>query len=84
MEIKKRTPDLENIFNKQWKANNYQQNGMSKILDQRKEHYNKMFNIKPKEQHRKEILEANSVEGQVKKLEEQMKAVSNIHNNNFR
>ena len=45
MEIKKRTPDLENIFNKQWKANNYQQNGMSKILDQRKEHYNKMFNI---------------------------------------
>ena len=81
MEIKKRQPDLEVVFNQRWNANNYNQNGIKKAIDFNKEHFNKMYNIKPKDQQRKEILEANSVNGKVANLEEKMKAAGAFTNN---
>ena len=82
MEIKKRTPDLEQVFEQRWKVNNYNKNGFKEMTEQRKEHFNKLYNIKSKEQQRKEILEANSVNGKVSNLEAKMKAASNFRNNN--
>lgn len=82
MDIKRRNPDLETVFDQRWKANNYNQNGMKQKIEQRNNHFNNMFKIKPKDEHRKEILEANSVNGQVSRLEEKMKAAGAFVNNN--
>ena len=76
--------DLETVFNQRWKANNYNQNGMKEKIEQQNNHFNKMFNIKPKEEQRKEILKANSIEGRLERLEQSMKSLSNMNNkNNF-
>ncbi len=82
MEIKRRTPDLETVFNQNWKANNMNQNGIKQSIDNNKNHFNQMYGIKSKEDHKKEILEANSVNGQVQKLEQSMKAASSFMNKN--
>lgn len=82
MEIKKRTPDLETVFNARWEANNYNKNGFKAMSEKRQDHFNRLYNIKPKEQQRKEILEANSVNGKVASLEAKMKAASNFNNRN--
>ena len=86
MEIKKRTQDLEEVFNQRWKANNFHQNGVKQNIEKNKEFFNKMYNIKSKEDKKKEMLEANSVNGRVARLEEKMKAASAGFNkkNNFR
>ena len=82
MEIKRRTQDLETVFNNRWEANNYNKNGFKEMSEQRKDHFNRLYNIKSKDQQRKEILEANSVNGKVASLEAKMKAASSFNNRN--
>lgn len=85
MEIKRRVEDISKVVDKQWQANH---NQIKESNNNRTEHFNKMFNIKPKETRDKEIKDANSIEGRVKKLRENMKASSGNelfkNGNNFR
>ena len=61
------------MVDSQWKANhNYQE--IKKYNEGRKAHFNKMYNIRDKEDMKKEILEANSATGQIKRLQENMNA----------
>ncbi len=87
MEIQKRVSDLSKVVDRQWQANhNYKE--IKKYNDGRREHFNKMYNIHEKEDRRKEILEANSAEGRVKRLQENMNALQGNelfrNRNNFR
>ncbi len=73
MEFQKRIRDVSEVVDSQWKANhNYQE--IKKYNDGRKAHFNKMYNIRDKEDMKKEILEANSATGQIKRLQENMNA----------
>ncbi len=75
MEFQKRTNDIEKVFDQRWKANhNYDE--IQKKMEQRQQHFNKMYHIRDKNERKKEILEANSVNGQIKRLEENMRAAS--------
>ena len=87
MEFKRRVNDVSQVFDSQWNVNhNYQ--GQKQFLDARKKHFDRMHNIVDKEERKKEILQANSVEGRVRRLEENMKAASGNellrNRNNFR
>ena len=68
MEIKKRIQDVEIVFDQMWKA---KQNGIKNTKENESE-----------KEKRKEILKRNSVEGQVARLEENMKAASMLINKN--
>ncbi len=73
MEFQKRIRDVSEVVDSQWKANhNYQE--IKKYNEGRKAHFNKMYNIRDKEDMKKEILEANSATGQIKRLQENMNA----------
>ena len=85
MEINKRVQDLETVFNQRWEVN---KNKATKQVERQKNHFNKMFNIQDKSIQRQDILYQNSVEGQVKALNERIN-VANTGNkinrmNNFR
>lgn len=91
MEFNKRVKDASQVFDSQWKVNNnYKER--QEFLNQRQEHFNKMYNIKDKQDMRKEILNANSVNGRVESLNQNMRAASegqrlnrmNNFKNNFR
>lgn len=87
MEFNKRVSDLGKVFDSQWKVNrNYQEK--KQFFDERKEHFNRLHNIVDKDVRRKEILEANSVNGRVNRLEQNMRAARGNdlfkNNNNFR
>ncbi len=85
MEFKNNSQDLQTVFEKKWKANHYNQNGMKKNIEQNQKRFNRMYHIKTEEEKRKEILEANSVQGRVSRLEENVRAASSFMNkNNFR
>lgn len=75
MEINKRVQDVTKVFDDRWNVN-HDYAGRKAIIDDRKEHFNKMFNIKPKEDKRKEILRANSVNGKVESLNKRMDAAN--------
>ena len=92
MEFKNnRVQDLTQVFDKNWNIN-HDYHGRKEILDGRKEHFNRMYNIRSKEDKRQEILRGNSVEGQVKSLNDRMQGMTNSQNrirlndfkNNFR
>ena len=73
MEIQKRVSDISKVVDSQWNANhNYNQ--IREANEKRQQHFNKMFNIKDKKERDKEILEANSIEGRLKRLEGNMQA----------
>ncbi len=75
MKINKKVSDVSQVFDQQWNVNhNYQET--KQIIENRKQHFNKMYNIQDKEERKKEILKANSVDGRVKRLEENMKAAN--------
>ena len=82
MDIKRKQPDLSKVFNQTWNANNYKTNGVVNQMNQSKERFNKINGIKSKEQEHKEILRANSVEGQIERLNQQMNTLKN--NNKLR
>ena len=67
MEINRRVQDTTEVFDRRWNANRSKANNE---VEARKEHFNRMFNIQDKNDQRKEIMYQNSVEGQVKSLNE--------------
>ena len=84
MNFKNKTPDIEKIFNQNWTANNYRLNGVKNAINNQKEANNRVYGVKSKEEIRKEVLERNSVEGQVARLKQQMKAGLPNNKNIFR
>ena len=75
MEIKRRVDDVSQVFDNQWKVNhNYQEK--KEFFDNRKKFFNEMHGIRDKEDYKKEILEANSVNGRVDRLQQNMNAAS--------
>lgn len=80
----KRLQSLDNVFNSRWNARN---NAINEV-ENRKQHLNRMFNVPDKNLQRKEILYQNSVEGQVKALNERMSALNQANKinrmNNFK
>ena len=74
--MKDRTEDLTKIFDRKYHAN-HDVNGQ---VQQRKKEFNeKFFGIRDKEDVRREMREANSVEGQVNDLKQRMSGMN--HNN---
>lgn len=85
MNINKRVQDPTQIFDRRWNA---YQNKATAQVKARKDHFNKMFNIREKSDQRKEILYQNSVDGQVNSLNERINAMNQGNKinriNNFR
>ena len=73
MNINKRVQDPTQVFDRRWTVN---QNKATKQVEERKEHFKRMFNIKDKTDQRKEMLYQNSVQGQVNSLNERMNAMN--------
>lgn len=91
MEIQKRVKDVSQVFDSQWNVNhNYQE--VKKFHDNRREHFNRMYDIQEMEEHKKEILRANSVNGKLETLNQKIDAMTanerlqrrNEFKNNFR
>ena len=84
MEINKRVQDPTKIFDNRWNA----RKNVTKAVEHRKEHFNKMFNIQNKDAVKKDILYQNSVNGQVNALNDRMHAANQANRinkmNNFR
>ena len=81
MNFQRKTPDIEQVFNQRWKANNYRLNGIKDKIQNEKDTFNRINNIKPKEEIRKEVLEANSINGRLKRLNESIAAAKGNRNN---
>ena len=81
MNFQRKTPDIEQVFNQRWKANNYRLNGIKDKIQNKKDTFNRINNIKPKEEIRKEVLEANSINGRLKRLNESIAAAKGNRNN---
>lgn len=73
MEFNKRVQDVSEVFDRRWNAN---KNKANKAVAEKKEHFNKMFNIRDKNDKKEDILYQSSVNGQVKSLNERMRAVN--------
>ena len=76
MDINKRVQDIHKVFDRKWQVNN-NNTQRKEFLAGRKQHFNRMFNIKDKTDKRQEILKANSVNGQVESLNQRMSAMTN-------
>ena len=76
MNFNKRIEDVSQVFDRNWQVN---RNNIERqqFLDSRKEHFKKMYNIQDKADMRREILNANSVNGQVQNLNERMQNMNN-------
>lgn len=73
MEFQRKVNDIETIFNQNWQANHNHQE-IKKMKENQQNHWNHLYNVKDKEERKKEILTTNSVEERVKRLEENMRA----------
>lgn len=71
MEFNKRVQDLSQVFDRNWNVNRNNQ-VRKEFLDHRKDYFKKMYNIPDKNEQRREILKANSVNGRVQNLNERM------------
>lgn len=75
MKFNKRRQDVTEVFDRRWQVNNnYQEK--KQFLDDRKQHFNKLYNIKDKDERKQEILWANSVDGRIESLNQRMNAVN--------
>lgn len=81
MNFQRKTPDIEQVFNQRWQANNYRLNGIKDKIQNEKNTFNRINNIKPKEEIRKEVLETNSINGRLKRLNESIAAAKGNRNN---
>lgn len=77
----KRVQDLSQVFNRNYQVNK-NNGGSNNLVRERKDFFNRMYNIKDKESRKDEILRANSVEGQVKALNDRMNAMNGSQNRN--
>ena len=68
-----RVEDLTKVFDRRWAAD---KNKANDAVQQRKEHFKKMFNMQDKDVQRKDMLYQNSVNGQVNSLNERMNAMN--------
>ena len=68
-----RVEDLTKVFDRRWAAD---KNKANDAVQQRKNHFNKMFNMQDKDVQRKDMLYQNSVNGQVNSLNERMNAMN--------
>ena len=59
--------NLENIFDRTWKANNYKLNGVKEKMEEQKKSFNRMYGIVSKEEIKKAILNSNSFSENIKK-----------------
>lgn len=91
MEFNKRVQDLTQVFDRTWNTNRNNQE-RKEFLEHRKDYFKKLHNIPDKVDQRKEILQANSVNGRVQNLNERMNHMNgsqrmarmNDFKNNFR
>ncbi len=79
--FKNKNQDLSQIFNQRWKANK----SINKKLKESKKEFNfKMYGIKDKEDIKKELHDANTVEAKVERLNQKMAGLKKLNRNNFR
>ena len=86
-----RVQDVSQVFDRNWQVN-HDRAGRQAMVDNRKQHFDKMYNIKSKEDKRAEMRKLNSVDGQVKSLNDRMQSMTSSQNrmkvsefkNNFR
>ena len=76
-----RNKDLSQVFDQRWKASNIND---KKINEERKQFNFKMFGIRDKEDIRKELRQANTVDAKVERLNQKMAGLSKLNRNNFR
>lgn len=76
-----RNKDLSQVFDQRWKASNIND---KKIKEERKQFNFKMFGIRDKEDVRKELRQANTVDAKVERLNQKMAGLSKLNRNNFR
>ena len=76
-----RNRDLSQVFDQRWKASNIND---KKIKEERKQFNFKMFGIRDKEDVRKELRQANTVDAKVERLNQKMAGLSKLNRNNFR
>ena len=75
-----RNKDLTEVFNEKWNAN-YKTS--ENIINKKKEFDRKMFNIKEKEEIRKEMREFNHPNSQVDRLNKKIELLNNINRSKF-
>lgn len=76
-----RNKDLSQVFDQRWKANK----SINKKLKESKKKFNfKMYGIKDKEDIKKELHDANTVEAKVERLNQKMAGLKKLNRNNFR
>ena len=81
MENLNRNKDLSQVFDERWRANKVDD---KKIKQARKDFNFKMYGIRDKEDVRKELREANTVNAKVERLNQKMSSLNNFNRNNFR
>ena len=79
--LNNRNKDLSQVFDQRWKASNIND---KKIKEERKQFNFKMFGIRDKEDVRKELRQANTVDAKVERLNQKMAGLSKLNRNNFR
>ena len=85
MNIKNRTPDIQKVFDKTWKANNYSTNGISEQISKEKQRMNGILFGNNGNSNNPLPKNTNTIENQLENLQKTMNAVTNQHNrNNFR
>ena len=82
MNFQRKTPDIEQVFNQRWQANNYRLNGIKDKIQNEKDAFNRINNIKTKEDIKKEVLEANSINGRLERLNRNIEATKGFNNRN--
>ena len=75
-----RNNDISKVFDQRWQANKID---YKKIKEHQKDFNLKMYGIKDKEEIRKEMREANSVNAKVERLNQKMSSLNNYNRNNF-
>ena len=74
-----RVQDVSQVFDRNWQVN-HDMAGRQAMVDNRKKHFDKMYNIKSKEDKRAEMRRLNSVDGQVKSLNDRMQSMTSSQN----
>ncbi len=74
-----RNKDLTQVFDERWKANKV---SGKEVNDRVKDFNLRMYGIKSKEEKRKELREANSIESRVDRLTQNMNSAFSIYNSN--
>ena len=82
MEQKNRVQDIQQVFDRTWKANNYSQNGVMDRIDNEKQRMNRIMGLNKNERTPQRI---NEQKQKLENIQRTMNATSNMNfNNNFR